>query len=274
MLSFDLTIGRYEWAVISIRWASFAMEGNIQWYWFTLFDNAFSHSATPNSTQQLTSSIFLSLQTLEYLSLMHQHLKVRSRGRYGYRTDLHLVGCAASSEPAPTIRMLTCWGLSTYPGNVRQVGSSQHQSGQQSSEYYRYKLVFHSILLEPRALYPQSFTNIAVSPHLRKWVREVTVDSWWGHEWKLFDDPYDTLNATAMLAALRHVCLFWNLKDIHVRFGPTWNGLDACNPDGSQTLQFPLWWHDILNHWFVLLKKLTTFEMGLGCWNHSGRDNA
>lgn len=83
------------------------------------------------------------------------------------------------------------------------------------------RLAFHSILLEPRALYPQSFSNIAVSPHLRKWVREITVESWRGHEWKLFDDPYDISNVTAMLAALQRVCLFRNLRAIHVRFGPT-----------------------------------------------------
>jgi hypothetical protein len=53
----------------------------------------------------------------------------------------------------------------------------------------------------------------------------------------------------------------------------TWNRLDESNPDLSQTLQFPLRWHDILNHWSVSLKKLTTFEMGLGRWNHSGRDS-
>jgi hypothetical protein len=83
------------------------------------------------------------------------------------------------------------------------------------------KLAFHSILLEPRALYPQSFTNVAINPHLRKWVREITVDSWLGHEWELFNHPYSTSNATAILAALRHIHLFRKLKAIHVRFGPT-----------------------------------------------------
>lgn len=54
----------------------------------------------------------------------------------------------------------------------------------------------------------------------------------------------------------------------------TWNGLDACNLYEPQTLQSPLRWHDMLNHWWsVSLKKLTTFEMGLGRWNHSGRDS-
>lgn len=53
----------------------------------------------------------------------------------------------------------------------------------------------------------------------------------------------------------------------------TWNGLDACNPDEFQTLRFPLRWDDTLNHRSVSLKKLSTFEMGRGRWNHSGRDS-
>ncbi|KAM0212229.1 hypothetical protein ACHAPA_007394 [Fusarium lateritium] len=91
------------------------------------------------------------------------------------------------------------------------------------------KLAFHSILFEPRALYPQSFTNIATSPHLRKWVREITVDSWLGQEWELFDPPYHKSNTKAILDALQHVYLFRDLKTIHVRFGPT-SG-DLTDPD-------------------------------------------
>lgn len=83
------------------------------------------------------------------------------------------------------------------------------------------ELAFHSILLEPRALYPESFTSIAINPHLREWVQEITVDSWLGREWELLNHPYNTSNAAAILAALQHVCLFRNLKAIHVRFGPT-----------------------------------------------------